>query len=104
MSGVRASAEYWPAYHVGGDYSDLVSVGDNRAIAVIGDVAGKGVPAALLMSRVSHDFRRLARAGLSPRELLTQLNASLFEQSTDEAFVTAECVSLDAVRGRIEVC
>jgi serine phosphatase RsbU (regulator of sigma subunit) len=104
ISGFRVAAEYRPAYHVGGDFYDLVSVGEDRAIAVIGDVAGKGVPAALLMSRVSHDFRRLARAGLSPREVLTQLNASLFEQSTDEAFVTAVCVSLDAARGRIEVC
>jgi serine phosphatase RsbU (regulator of sigma subunit) len=71
--------------------------------AVIADVAGKGVPAALMMSRVSSDFRRLARAGLSARALLAQLNQVTCEQATDEAFITAAVVCLDSRAGRLEM-
>src|SRR5206468_11577578 len=61
IEGLRVAAEYRPAYDVGGDFYDLVPAGDGSVLAAVGDVSGKGVPAALLMSRVSSDFRRLAR-------------------------------------------
>jgi sigma-B regulation protein RsbU (phosphoserine phosphatase) len=65
-------------------------------IAVVGDVSGKGMPAALIMSRATSSFRRLARASASPHALLAQLNHALVEQFPDDSFVTVACVQLDA--------
>ena len=92
--GFRIAAEYHPAYEIGGDFYDVIPTGDGRIVAVIADVSGKGVPAALLMSRFSSDFRRLARTGLSVSALMGELNQLLCEQTTDEEFVTAVCLCL----------
>src|SRR5262249_38356707 len=86
---VRVAAEYHPAYDVGGDFYDVVDGEDGQITAVIGDVSGKGVTAALLMSRVSSDFRRLARSGSSLQSLLAQLNQSTVEHTPDDSFATA---------------
>jgi serine phosphatase RsbU (regulator of sigma subunit) len=103
VQGFRVAAEYRPAFEVGGDFYDVVPAGNGRIIAVVGDVSGKGVPAALTMSRVSSDFRRLARTGLSAGSLLAQLNQLVCEHTTEEVFVTAVCLCLDARAGRLEI-
>jgi serine phosphatase RsbU (regulator of sigma subunit) len=90
----RVAAEYRPAYAVGGDFYDVVPSANGHVMAVVGDVSGKGVAAALVMSRVSSEFRRLAQMTDSPQELLTQLNHSMVEQSPDDTFVTAACLRL----------
>jgi serine phosphatase RsbU (regulator of sigma subunit) len=99
MGGFRITAEYRPAHDVGGDFYDLVQSPGGELTAVIGDVSGKGVPAALLMSRISSDFRRLAATASSPQSLLAQLNHAMAEHAPDDAFATAVCLRLDA-RGR----
>jgi serine phosphatase RsbU (regulator of sigma subunit) len=99
VSGFRVAVEYSPAYHVGGDFYDVVTVGPRTLTALIGDVAGKGVSAALLMSRLHVEFRRCCDAGKSPRELLGHLNEELCRLLPDDSFATAACLRLDA-RGR----
>ncbi len=66
-AGVRVLAEYLPAFAVGGDFYDFIDLGDGRLLATIGDVSGKGVTAALMMSRISSELRRLAHEMLWPR-------------------------------------
>jgi serine phosphatase RsbU (regulator of sigma subunit) len=63
---------------------------------MIGDVSGKGVAAALMMSRVSSELRQLASLKVPPAEMLTRVNASLQERTRDDRFVTVVCVGLDA--------
>src|SRR5262249_55434471 len=103
VGGFRVAAEYRPAFEVGGDFYDLVPTGDAQATAVIGDVSGKGMAAALVMARVSSEFRRLARGECPPEALLGQLNAAMCEQSPDDSFVTAACLQLDAARRTVRV-
>ena len=96
VGGFRVAAVYQPAFSVGGDFYDVVQTPDGVLTAVVGDVSGKGMSAALVMSRVTSTFRRLAQTTRSPQQLLTQLDAALAGQFPEETFVTAACVRLDA--------
>jgi phosphoserine phosphatase RsbU/P len=102
--GVEVAAEYRPAHAVGGDFYDVVHLRDGRVTALIGDVAGKGIAAALLMARVSTEFRRLASEKLGPRRILERVNAYLATQSLSDSFVTAACVQLQAARQQWVAC
>src|SRR5262245_59669368 len=66
-----------PANTVGGDYFDVVEIGPGRLAVVVGDVAGKGMPAALLMALLQGSLRTLLVAGFRGGELLAKLNAHL---------------------------
>jgi sigma-B regulation protein RsbU (phosphoserine phosphatase) len=96
--GVRVTAAYRPAFEVGGDFYDLVHLPGGALTALIGDVSGNGVSAALLMARIGPELRRLAAAGLGPRRLLEGAERWLAGQRLGDSFVTAACVQL--ARGR----
>jgi serine phosphatase RsbU (regulator of sigma subunit) len=100
--GVTAHAEYLPAFDVGGDFYELTYLGDGKIGGAIGDVSGKGVSAALIMSRVSSDVRRALRSGDGPSTVLKNVNASLADVES-EIFVTASCIRLDARSRRLTV-
>lgn len=104
INGFRVATEYRPAFDVGGDFYDVITTGPGQLLAVIGDVAGKGVAGALMMSRISSEIRRLAAVPtMTPRELLTQLNESFAALGVDDSFVTAACVKLDKPARRLTV-
>lgn len=68
VAGYHFLAYYESAFQVGGDYYDYVSLPDNRFAVVLGDVAGKGVPAAILMAKLSSDVRLwLCSSPIQPR-------------------------------------
>jgi serine phosphatase RsbU (regulator of sigma subunit) len=100
--GVTASAEYLPAFEVGGDFYSVKYLGDRTVTATIGDVSGNGVAAALLMSRVTADLERFVASGASPADVLSQVHARLAPGAGD-MFVTAACVKIDANRRRLTV-
>jgi phosphoserine phosphatase RsbU/P len=104
VEGFRVAAEYRPAFDIGGDFYDVVAAGPGRITAVIGDVSGKGVSGALVMSHMARDVRRLAKSAGSPRELIEQLDESFVQLGFDDLFVTAACVTLDAVRNQVVIC
>jgi serine phosphatase RsbU (regulator of sigma subunit) len=97
---VRVLAEYMPAFAVGGDFYDFVDLGDGRLLAAIGDVSGKGVTAALMMSRISSELHRLVAETTGPAEMLSRLNGSLPGRMQDDRFVTVVCVLLDVPKRR----
>ncbi|MDB4969826.1 MAG: hypothetical protein JWN44_5515, partial [Myxococcales bacterium] len=104
VNGFRIATEYRPAYDVGGDFYDVLTTGPGQLVAVIGDVAGKGVAGALMMSRISSEIRRLVGSTeVTPRELLTELNESFSMLGVDDSFVTAACVKLDRSTRRLTV-
>ncbi len=101
IQGLRIAVRYRPAYDVGGDFYDVVRLPDGRVTALIGDVAGKGVTAALMMARVSTEFRRLALERLGPRRLLERLNDWILAHApSDDIFVTAASIQMQPARGR----
>jgi len=98
------ATEYRPAYDVGGDFYDVITTGPGQLVAVIGDVAGKGVAGALMMSRISSEIRRLVAGNeMAPRQILTELNESFSALGVDDSFVTAACVKLDKSTRRLTV-
>lgn len=92
---LRIAAEYRPAFEIGGDFYDLIKTSDHRVVVVIGDVAGKGIAAALIMTRATTELRSLANAGHGPAEILAEMNRQLIADGHDESFVTAVCVEID---------
>lgn len=103
LDGFRMSGEYRPHFEVGGDFFDVRRTGDRRLTAIVGDVSGKGVAAALVMARVGAEFRRITETVREPAEVLGKLNASLGAYVPDDTFVTAVCVSYEARRGRLRI-
>lgn len=88
-----------PCHEVGGDYYDCQVVngreGSGELVLAIGDVSGKGVPAALLMANVQATFRTEAQAGRSPEEILRIVNQQLCAIERPDRFVSLFCARLD---------
>jgi serine phosphatase RsbU (regulator of sigma subunit) len=73
---------------VGGDYYDYVTLEEGRVGVGLGDVAGKGLPAALLMASLQATLRALSELGLPPDDLMTRLNRLLCRSVPENRFVT----------------
>ncbi len=80
-----------PANEVSGDFYDYFQLADDRICFCLGDVSGKGMNAALLMSKTSSLFHCLAKSIRHPGELLGLINTELCETATRGMFVTMVC-------------
>ena len=87
LAGLEAGGVLRPSTMVGGDFFDILPMGERVAVA-IGDVSGKGIPAALLMVMVRTLLREIARGLSEPAEVLARLNASLCRDMPPSMFVT----------------
>jgi serine phosphatase RsbU (regulator of sigma subunit) len=77
------------ARHVGGDYYDFLALGNQRLGLVIGDIAGKGIAAALLMANLQANLRsQYALARDEPQLFLQSVNRLFFQNTTDSAYAT----------------
>ncbi len=95
-------AKTLPAQVVGGDFYDFIDLGDDRQGIAIGDVAGRGIAAAVYVARLISDFRAAAARASSPRMALERLNQQLLSRATRGLFVTMTYLVLEAKTG--EVC
>lgn len=98
--------EFWSYYEaageVGGDHYDFVPLPDGRQAVVVADVSGKGVPAALLMARVSSDAKvALVLHPDDPAKALTALNRTVCEAELYERFITLSASVLDPRTHRV---
>lgn len=92
-----------PCTEVGGDWFDHIPLTDGRAAVVVGDVSGKGMGAALLMSSTRSIIRFLAEQLLPPAEVLSRANAALLRDLPKPNFVTVAIAILDPAHGSITV-
>jgi phosphoserine phosphatase RsbU/P len=90
-----------PANTVGGDFYDILPLADGRVIVTLGDVAGKGSPAALLMALLLAVLRTLADERLEPRALMERLNAQICRHSPASRFITVFYAVYDPPTGRL---
>ncbi len=86
---------YDPAYEVGGDIFQFIRLSDGLHGVLVADVAGKGVPAALVMSRIYEACKMLSRNTSDPMTFMVQLNDTLSEDMKEDMLVTAALVVID---------
>jgi serine phosphatase RsbU (regulator of sigma subunit) len=94
---------YRAADTVGGDYYGFIELLDGRLAVALGDVSGKGMPAAMLMARLSSDVRYAAAASPDPATALDSVNRSLREADMDDRFVTLVLVVLEPRTGALAI-
>ena len=96
------SASMLPARQVSGDFYDFFLIDAHRLGVCIGDVSGKGIPAALFMAVSRTLLRATALHGAPPKECLTHVNDVLLRQSKGELFVTLFYAILDLRTGDLD--
>ena len=77
-----------PAKLIGGDLYDYLEIDGTHTLCVVGDVSGKGIPAALLMSITLFSIRQFAKMGCSPAEILKNVNDLIAEENPKLMFIT----------------
>jgi sigma-B regulation protein RsbU (phosphoserine phosphatase) len=100
-TGLEVRALIEPAREVGGDLYEVLRVSDDRVVVALGDVSGKGIPAALFMAVAVTILRTLARQSGEPDEILMRLNDELAEQNPRGMFVTMQCLLFDLKERRV---
>jgi serine phosphatase RsbU (regulator of sigma subunit) len=96
-------ASYEAAQAVGGDYYDVVELPDGRIGLAFGDVAGKGVPASLVMSRLSSAVRNIIEYVSDPAEAVRRINNHMCAKAVEGRFVTFVLTLLDPKAHTISV-
>lgn len=79
---------YQPANQIGGDFYDYVQLPDGRIAVIVADVVGHGVPAALLMAKLTSESRFCLATEQDPAKVVSRLNTKLCEDNIDDRFVT----------------
>jgi len=102
-AGYETAARYQPALteaEVGGDFYDLFDLGDGKLGVVIGDIVGKGLPAAARVAAVRHTIRSYAFLDLSPSRVMTLVSDALFRNiQTENDMLTAFFAVIDIRTG-----
>ena len=101
--GLNMYASMTPAKEVGGDLYDFI-LHENRLYFCIGDVAGKGVPAALVMTTVCGAFRLLAESESEPQRIVSRMNDMMTRDNGMTIFVTFFAGVLDLNTGHLCYC
>ena len=88
IPGLEVAVRFLPAVELGGDLFDFLAYAKDRHVLAIGDVSGKGAPAALYGAMATGVLRSLAREKLSPPDLMRRLNLTLLERRIEGHFIT----------------
>ena len=99
LPGFELAAAYRPLGALAGDYYDVLPLDSTRALVCIGDVAGKGMPAALVMSNLQAAVKAYAGEDCNPVELCRRVNRILCENCEPGRYVTFFCGVLDSTGG-----
>lgn len=100
VEGLKIAASCRPARLVAGDYYDVVKLDDHRLAICIGDVIGKGLPAALLMANLQAAVRRAAPGGMSPCALCADVNRLIADNLGLGQFITFFYAIIDVAARR----
>jgi serine phosphatase RsbU (regulator of sigma subunit) len=99
---LELAREFMPMREIGGDYLDVLSLGPSKIVLVLGDVMGKGVPAALLAANLKACLHAQLQAGEAPAsELVSRVNRLFWEVTPQGLFASLFFSVLDFERGTI---
>jgi serine phosphatase RsbU (regulator of sigma subunit)/pSer/pThr/pTyr-binding forkhead associated (FHA) protein len=103
VAGYEFYAHYKSAMTIGGDYYDFVQLPDGRWVIMLGDVAGKGVPAALLMAKLSAEARFHILTQPTAVDAVLMLNSFLLQAGLSDRFITLAVAVLDPKKNSVEL-
>ena len=92
-----------PAKFIGGDFYDVIKVDDDKYLVVVADVSGKGIPAALYMSKVQAMIQLAAKVFKTPREILIEVNKQVFGKFEKNSFVTVIAALFDFKENKVKI-
>lgn len=95
---------YEPSFRVGGDFCDFLTLPDGRACFAIGDVAGKGIPASLVMASARAALRATAESSSDLGQIVGRLNRQIVSDAHRGEFVTLVLAAVDAEARWMQVC
>jgi len=95
LGNLSVAGDMIPAMQVGGDYFDVIRVSDSKMFIVIGDVSGKGLSAALYMTKIQTLLQIVCRETSTPAEILINLNKQLSNVLDRTSFVTMTVALFD---------
>ncbi|MCG3153476.1 MAG: Serine-protein kinase RsbW [bacterium] len=101
LPGLQLEAASLPATEVGGDFYDFITLDEHRLAIIVGDVSGKGVSSAMVVSAALSAIRFAAEGHKTPAEILALANRRLAVDLQRGMFVAAFCGILDLARGRL---
>ena len=104
IQGVGVAARYVPSFQLSGDFYDFVRLGDGNVGFAVGDVAGKGIAASLLMASVRASLRAYAHDVYHLDEVIRRVNLSLCRDTLDGEFATLWYGVLDPRGRRLTYC
>ena len=99
--GFRWAARMIPAGRLGGDFYDFFQPTDGTVLAILGDVSGKGIPAALILSSLKTLFRTIARDTVNPAAIAERISAALHEELGGLPYATAIVARFETGPGRM---
>jgi serine phosphatase RsbU (regulator of sigma subunit)/CHASE2 domain-containing sensor protein len=104
IEGVEVAGFQIACKAIGGDYYDVVELGDGKLGLLIADVCGKGISAAMLMSNLQSNFHQLAPTMTSTSQLVINLNTIASQVFSEGRFVTLLYAILDVANRRMAYC
>ena len=101
---IEVYGEMIPAKEVGGDFFDIIQIGDDHVMLVVGDVSGKGIPAAIFMAVCQTLLHAVALNTVSLEDCITKVDDLLSINNESMMFVTIFCALLNIKTGELQYC
>lgn len=99
--GFRWAARMVAAGRIGGDFYDFLQTTDGAALVILGDVSGKGIPAALILSSLKTLFRGIAHQTSDPAIIAERISEALYDEYAGLPYATAIVARIEAVPARL---
>jgi serine phosphatase RsbU (regulator of sigma subunit) len=100
-TGFRWAARMIPASRIGGDFYDFFQPTAGTVLVILGDVSGKGIPAALILSSLKTLFRTFARETVDPAAIAERMSEALHEEFAGMPYATAIVARFETAPGRL---
>src|ERR1041385_403328 len=104
IEGLDISGIAIPALNVGGDYFDFIQLGPKKILIVVADVSGKGMSAALYMSKIQGMIQLAAHMYKSPKEMLIEVNRRIYDGLERNSFITMILALIDLETHEVKIC
>lgn len=104
IDGIEVSGFYNPAKIIGGDFYDVIKLSENKMLVIVADVSGKGIPAALYMSKVQAMIQFAASIFQSPKDILIEVNKQIHNKIDKKSFITTIVALFDLEKMTVKIC